>query len=100
MAGPGVNSFRPCGYWCRSFMSPDDFFWLALAVKMTVGASLVLASTIAAQRTGPLVGALIATTPATTSVAYVLIAIDHDDAFVAQAALGTLAINAITAFYS
>ena len=81
-------------------MSPDVLFWLALAVKMTAGSALVLASTITAQRAGPLVGALIATTPATTSVAYILIAIDHDDAFVAQSALGTLAINAVTAFYS
>ncbi len=81
-------------------MSPDAPFWLALAIKMTAGAALVLASTITAQRAGPLVGALIATTPATTAVAYILIAIDHDDAFIAQSALGTLAINAVTVIYS
>src|SRR5688572_9198772 len=81
-------------------MSPDLYFWFTLVVKMAAGSALVLLSTIVAQRSGPLIGALIATTPATTSVAYVLIAIDHNDAFVAQSALGTHAVNAVTLIYS
>jgi hypothetical protein len=83
-----------------SFMSSAVLFWLTLALKMTAGAALVSLSTYTAQRAGPLIGSLIATLPSTTSVAYVLIAIDHGDAFVAESALASLAINAVTAVFS
>ncbi len=75
-------------------------FWLALAVKMTAAAAVVVAATVAAERGGPLIGAMIATLPILTGPAYVFLALDHDDAFIADSAVASVAINAVTAVYS
>lgn len=81
-------------------MSPDLMFWLAVAAKMILAASVVLAATIAAERAGPLVGALIATLPVSAGPAYFFLAFEQDAAFIAQGALGSLLLNAATAIYA
>ncbi|MDB5601673.1 MAG: hypothetical protein JWN71_3717 [Xanthobacteraceae bacterium] len=81
-------------------MSPDLLFWLALVVKMAVTAGFVIAATMAAQRVGPLPGALIATLPIAAAPAYMFLAMDHDSAFIAQSALASLAINPVTATFA
>jgi hypothetical protein len=57
---------------------------------------LVVVATWAAERSGPLIGALIATLPISAGPAYVFVALTHNDAFVANAALASLAVNAAT----
>jgi hypothetical protein len=81
-------------------MTADLAFWLALAIKMAVTACFVVAATATAERAGALVGALVATLPIAAGPAYVVIALDHDAAFIAASALASLAINAVTAIFA
>jgi hypothetical protein len=75
-------------------MSPDLMFWLALPMKMAATAALVVFATLAAERFGPLLGAMVATLPISAGPAYVFVGLDHDAAFIAASALGSLACNA------
>jgi hypothetical protein len=81
-------------------MSPELYFVLTLAIKMAVAASFVITATVAAERAGPAIGALIATLPVSAGPAYVFLALDHDPQFISQAALASLALNASTAVYA
>jgi hypothetical protein len=81
-------------------MSPEVFYWLAIAVKMAIGASVVIGATIAAERAGPLIGALIATLPVSAGPSYFFLAFEQDAPFFAQSALGSLLLNASTAIYA
>jgi hypothetical protein len=81
-------------------MSPELYFALTLAIKMLVAASFVITATVAAERAGPAIGALIATLPVSAGPAYVFLALDHDPQFISQSALASLALNASTAIYA
>lgn len=71
----------------------------SLAIKMFVTAAVVVIATTIAERTRPVVAALIATLPLSVGAAYVMVSLDHDAAFVAAAALkGIGAAAATTAF--
>ncbi len=80
-------------------MSPDLLFWLALATKMAVTAAFVVFATWAAERAGPLIGALVVTLPIAAGPAYVFVALDHDAAFIAASALASLTINAANGIF-
>lgn len=68
--------------------------WLGLLlVKMAIAAGIVVGCSLIAERSGPLVAALIATLPISLGPVYVFLALDHDAAFIAQAALGSMASN-------
>jgi hypothetical protein len=71
----------------------DASFILLLSARMTVTAAFVLVATIVAQRSGPLLGGLIATLPIAAGPAYVFLALDHPPSFIAGGALASLAIN-------
>src|SRR5208282_2133757 len=77
-------------------MSPDLVFWLALAIKMAITAALVVFASVAAERFGSLIGAMVATLPISAGPAYVFVALDHDAAFIAASAVGSLVANAAT----
>src|SRR5215475_7255098 len=79
-------------------MSPDLTFILMLAVRMAIAAAFVVSASIITERSGPVIGALIATLPISAGPAYVFLALDHDAAFIAQGALTSLPINAVTIF--
>jgi hypothetical protein len=81
-------------------MPPDLAFWLALVLKMAVTAGFVVAASMVAERAGPAVGAMIATLPIAAAPAYVFLALDHDSAFIARSALGSLSANAVTAIFA
>ncbi len=81
-------------------MSPEIFYWLTIALKMVIGASVVIAATVAAERAGPLIGALIATLPVSAGPSYFFLAFEQDAPFFAQSALGSLLLNASTAIYA
>jgi hypothetical protein len=81
-------------------MSPDLSFILLLALRMTVAAAFVVTASIITERSGPVIGALIATLPISAGPSYVFLALDHDAAFIAEGALSSLAINAATMFLS
>lgn len=64
-----------------------------LPIKMAIAASVVVACSLLAERTGPLIAAMIATLPISLGPVLVFLALDHDAAFVAGSALGTLNAN-------
>jgi len=76
-------------------MSPDAF-WLALVPKMAVTAAFVVVATKAAERAGALIAALIVTLPIAGGPAYIFLALEHDDAFIARSALASVAVNTAT----
>ena len=77
-------------------MSPDLTFLLMLALRMAVAAAFVVTASFIAERSGPAIGALVATLPISAGPSYVFLALDHDAAFIAQGALTSLPINAAT----
>lgn len=80
-------------------MSPDLSFLLLLAIRMAVAAAFVVTASIITERSGPVIGALIATLPVSAGPSYVFLALDHDAAFIAESALASLPINAVTMFF-
>src|SRR5215467_2524698 len=81
-------------------MSPDLTFLLILFFRMAITAAFVVSASIIAERSGPAIGALVATLPISAGPSYVFLALDHDAAFIAQGALASLPVNAATIFLS
>jgi hypothetical protein len=77
-------------------MSPDFVFILTLMLRMAVTAAFVVTASIITERSGPVIGALVATLPISAGPSYVFLALDHDAAFIAEGALASLPINAAT----
>ena len=79
-------------------MSPDLAFILTLALRMAVTAAFVVSASVITERSGPVIGALVATLPISAGPSYVFLALDHNAAFIAEGALASLPINAATIF--
>jgi hypothetical protein len=79
-------------------MSPDLAFLLTLVVRMAITAGFVVSASVITERSGPVIGALVATLPISAGPSYVFLALDHDAAFIAEGALASLPINAATFF--
>ncbi|HEV2157083.1 hypothetical protein [Bradyrhizobium sp.] len=79
-------------------MSLDLHFILFLLLRMAIAAAFVVTASIITERSGPVIGALVATLPVSAGPSYVFLAIDHDAAFIAQGALSSLPVNAATIF--
>ena len=58
-------------------MPPDPFFWYGLAFKAVMTATVVVAVSVAAERSGPLMAALIAALPTAASATYIILALEH-----------------------
>lgn len=81
-------------------MSPDLAFFLTLALRMAITVAFVVSASVIAERSGPVIGALVATLPISAGPSYVFLALDHDAAFIAEGALASLPINAATTVLS
>ncbi len=81
-------------------MSPELFFWYGLALKMVMTATIVVVASVAVERSGPFIGALIASLPSAAGAAYIILAIEHPPAFIAGSAVGSLAANAAVAIFA
>ena len=79
-------------------MSPELHFILFLLLRMAIAAAFVVTASVITERSGPVIGALIATLPVSAGPSYTFLALDHDAAFIAQGALASLPINAATIF--
>jgi hypothetical protein len=79
-------------------MSPDLIFILTLVLRMVVTAAFVVSASVITERSGPVIGALVATLPISAGPSYVFLALDHDAAFIAEGALASLPINVATIF--
>ena len=76
------------------FLEPS--FLLTLGLRMAITAAFVVTASVVAERSGPVIGALIATLPISAGPSYVFLALDHDAAFIAKGALASLPVNAAT----
>jgi hypothetical protein len=65
-----------------------------------VSAAFVVAASIITERSGPVIGALVATLPVSAGPSYIFLALDHDAAFIAQSTLASLPMNAATVLMS
>jgi len=77
-------------------MSPETAFLLTLVLRMVITAAFVVTASVITEKSGPVIGALIATLPISAGPSYVFLALDHDAAFIAEGALASLPINAAT----
>src|SRR5919204_6136808 len=77
-------------------MSPELSFLLLLLFRMAISAAFVVSASVITERSGPVIGPLVATLPISAGPSYVFLALDHDAAFVAEGALASLPINAAT----
>jgi hypothetical protein len=77
-------------------MSPELYFLLTLGLRMMIAAAFVVSASVITERSGPVIGALVATLPISAGPSYLFLALDHDAAFIAEGALASLPINAVT----
>ena len=73
-----------------STLSPEAMFALSLALKIAMTVSIVVAASVVVERSGPFVGALIASLPTAGGAAYIILAIEHSPAFIATSAIGSI----------
>ncbi|BAL06228.1 hypothetical protein BJ6T_09360 [Bradyrhizobium japonicum USDA 6] len=78
--------------------APELHFIILLVLRMAIAAAFVVSASFIAERTGPVIGGLVATLPISAGPSYVFLALDHDAAFIAQGALSSLPVNAATIF--
>jgi hypothetical protein len=71
-------------------------FWLSLVAKMATSAAVVVTASLVVERTGPVLGALVATLPISAGPAYAFLALEHSPEFLARSTLASLAVNAGT----
>src|SRR6266851_9418128 len=81
-------------------MSADPYFWYGLVLKMAMTATIVVTASVAAERTGPFVAAMIAALPTAAGAAYTILALEHPPSFIAASAIGSVAINAAVAIFA
>lgn len=79
--------------------TPETSYLLMLLDKMALTMVIVVGSSMIVERTGPFIGGIIATLPISAGPAYIFLALDHDSAFIASAALTTLTANAATMIF-
>lgn len=79
--------------------SPDIAYLAMLALKMLITMLVVVGTSLIVERTGPFIGGMIATVPISAGPSYIFLALDHDSAFIASAALTTLTANAATMLF-
>jgi len=77
-------------------VTPELIFLLTLGLRMAITAAFVVTASVVTERSGPVIGALIATLPISAGPSYVFLSLDHDAAFIAEGALASLPINAAT----
>ena len=80
--------------------SPDLLFFYGLALKMAMTATVVVITSLAVERSGPFVGALIGALPTAAGAAYTILALEHPPSFIAVSAVGSVAINAAVAIFA
>ena len=81
-------------------MSPELLFWVGLALKMVLTATAVVAVSVAVERSGPFVGALISALPTSVGAAYVILALEQPPEFIAAGAIGTVAITGAVSVFA
>ncbi len=81
-------------------MTAVELFWGGLALKMGLTATVVVITSLAVERSGPFVGALIGAAPTAAGAAYTILALEHSADFIAASAVGSVAVNAAVAIFA
>ena len=92
---PRAEKLRPV----MQSISSELLFWYGLALKMASTAVVVVITSIAVERSGPFVGALIAALPTAAGAAYTILAIQHPPSFIAASAIGSMTTSAAVSIY-
>jgi len=80
-------------------ISPELLFWYGLALKMAMTAIVVVITSVAVERSGAFVGALVAALPTAAGAAYIILAIEHPPSFIAASAIGSAATSAAVSIF-
>jgi uncharacterized membrane protein (GlpM family) len=83
-----------------SILLSNPVFWYGLALKIAMTASIVVAASVAVERSGPFIGALIAALPTAGGAAMIILAMEHPPSFIAASAVGSLIANAVGAGFA
>ena len=75
-------------------------FLIGLLLKIAMTAGIVVAASIVVERSGPFIGALIASLPTAGGAAMIILAWEHPPAFIAQSAVGSMVSNAVCAVFA
>jgi hypothetical protein len=75
-------------------------FWQGLALKIAMTVFIVVAASIIVERSGPFIGAMIASLPTAGGAAMIILAMEHTPEFIAQSAIGNLIANAACAVFA
>jgi hypothetical protein len=75
-------------------------FLLGLLLKIAMTTGIVVAASVVVERSGPFIGALIASLPTAGAAAMIILAIEHPPTFVAQSAVGSIVANALCAVFA
>jgi uncharacterized membrane protein (GlpM family) len=81
-------------------MLADPFFWYGLALKVAMTVTIVVVASVAAERSGAFLAALIAALPTAAGATYIILALEHPPAFIAASAIGSMAANAAVAIFA
>ncbi len=81
-------------------MIAEPLFWYGLVLKMAMTAAIVVSASLAAERSGPFIGALIASLPTAAGAAYIILALEHPPSFIAASAIGSVAAGAAVSIFA
>jgi hypothetical protein len=77
----------------------DPSFWALLLAKMLLAAAIVVSASKIVERSGPFLGAMVATLPISAGPAFAFLATEHSAAFISESALAGLPVTAATVVY-
>jgi hypothetical protein len=78
----------------------EPMFWYGLALKIAMTAGIVVAASVIVERSGPFIGALIASLPTAGGAALIILAFEHPPQFIAAGMVGSLIANASCAVFA
>jgi len=78
----------------------DPMFWGGLALKIVITVGITITASVVVERSGPFIGALIASLPTAGGAALIILAMEHTPAFIAQGMVGSMVSDAVCAVYA
>lgn len=81
-------------------MLADPMFWYGLALKIAMTAGIVVVASVIVERSGPFIGALVASLPTAGGAALIILAVEHPPQFIANGMVGSLIANASFAVFA
>ena len=73
---------------------------IGLLLKIAMTATIVVAASVVVERSGPFIGSLIASLPTAGGAAMIILAFEHQPAFIAASAVGSMVSNAVCAIFA